>query len=251
MTNKKEKEVKGIILAGGFGTRLRPMTKVTNKHLLPVYDKPMIYYPINTLVNAGIKDIMIITGSESAGDFIDLLGNGEDFGAHFVYKTQSGAGGIAEALALCRDYVDDNPMVVILGDNIFTDDISEHVAKYKDNHNDAMVFLKRVDHPERFGVATLDKKNINYIDKIVEKPSKPETDLAVTGLYFYNASVWHVIDLQEKSDRGELEITDVNNWYIKNGQMKYRLLKDFWSDAGTIESLYNAATEIRKNVLGK
>lgn len=252
MTNKKkETEMKGIILAGGFGTRLMPMTKVTNKHLLPVYDKPMIYYPINTLVSAGIKDIMIITGSESAGDFIDLLGNGEEFDAHFVYKTQSGAGGIAEALSLCRDYVGKSPMVVILGDNIFTDNISEYIEHYKKDYKDAMVFLKRVEHPERFGVATLDTKNINYIDKIVEKPSEPETDLAVTGLYFYNSSVWHVIDLQEKSDRGELEITDVNNWYIKNGQMKYRLLDGFWSDAGTIESLYNASTVIRKERLSK
>lgn len=251
MSNKRRK-MKGIILAGGFGTRLQPMTKVTNKHLLPVYDKPMIYYPIETLKNAGIKDVIIITGSENAGDFIDLLGDGKDFGVNLTYRPQRGAGGIAEALLLCKEYVGDSPMVVILGDNIFTDDISKDVENYKNDYsNSAMIFLKEIDYPERFGVATLDKKNKNYISKIVEKPKNPESNLAVTGLYFYNASVWHIIKMQEKSARGELEITDVNNWYVKNGQMKHKLLKGFWSDAGTIESLHKSSVKIRSIKLKK
>jgi len=249
--SKKKRKVKGIILAGGFGTRLKPMTNVTNKHLLPVYDKPMIYYPIKTLSNAGVKDIIIITGSENAGDFIDLLGDGKELGVHLTYRPQRGAGGIAEALLLCKDYIGDSPMVVILGDNIFTDDISQYVKDYEKDSNGAMIFLKEVKYPERFGVATLNKDNKNYISNIVEKPKNPKTNLAVTGLYFFNASVWHIIKMQEKSDRNELEITDVNNWYVHNGQMKHKILKGFWSDAGTIESLYNTSTAIRKKRLEK
>jgi len=240
--------MKGIILAGGLGTRLLPLSKVTNKHLLPVYDRPMIYYPIETLVRAGIKDILIITGSESAGDFIDLLGNGEEFGARFTYKTQKGAGGIAEALGLCRSFTGKEPMVVILGDNIFTDDIRPYVETYEKDHGHAVVFLKEVECPERFGVATI---RDDYVDRIVEKPKEPETNLAVTGLYFYNASVWHVIDMLKPSDRGELEITDVNNWYVDNSCLNYVLVRGFWTDAGTVESLYNAATYMRKLKLKK
>lgn len=240
--------MKGIILAGGTGTRLEPMTKVTNKHLLPVYDKPMIFYPIETLVRAGVKDIRILTGNESAGDFIDLLGNGEDFGASFTYKTQKGAGGIAEALKLNKDHVGNDPFVVILGDNIFLSDISDEVKDYDENHGHAVVFLKEVDRPERFGVATVED---GYIRKIVEKPQIPESKFAVTGLYFYNASVWNIIQLLKPSHRGELEITDVNNWYIKNSCLKYKVVKDFWSDAGTVESLYFASTEVRKHRLNE
>jgi len=234
--------MKGIILAGGFGTRLKPMTEVTNKHLLPVYDKPMIYYPLETLKKGGIKDIMILTGNEHAGDFINLLGNGKELGVSLTYRTQSGAGGIAEALGLCRDFVGNEPMVVILGDNIFTDDIKEYVDDYKRDHNNAVVFLKKVPDPKRFGVAIVED---GFIKNIIEKPQLPTSDLAVTGLYFYNASVWHIIDNLTPSDRGELEITDVNNWYIQNSVMKYKEVKGFWSDAGQIESLYRASTYIR------
>jgi len=245
-SDKKETKCVGIILAGGFGTRLKPMTNVTNKHLLPIYDKPMIYYPINTLRSAGIYDIIVVTGSESAGDFINLLGSGEELGVNISYKTQNGAGGIAEALGLCKDLVGENPMVVILGDNIFFDNIKEYVDQFKQNYRKAMIFLKEVADPTRFGVATI--KN-GFVENVVEKPNKPESNLAVTGLYFYNPSVWHVISLLNPSERGELEITDVNNWYIKNGTMDFQVLSNFWSDAGTVESLYNAATAVRNQKL--
>lgn len=248
MENNKRKETKmiGVILAGGFGTRLRPLTLITNKHLLPVYDRPMIYYPIETLRSAGIYDIMIVTGSESAGDFVNLLGNGEEFGINISYRIQKGAGGIAEALGLCKNLVGDSPMVVILGDNIFFDNIKEHVDKFKQNYRKAMIFLKEVDDPTRFGVATVKD---GFVEKVVEKPNKPESNLAVTGCYFYNPSVWHIIELLKPSDRGELEITDVNNWYINNGGMSFQILDDFWSDAGTIESLYRASTAVRNQKL--
>lgn len=246
---KKRKEEnkmpKGIILAGGFGTRLKPLTRVTNKHLLPIYDKPMIYYPINTLASAGIQDIMIVTGQESAGDFINLMGNGEEFNVNITYKMQKGAGGIAAALSLCRDYVNGEPMIVILGDNLFTMSIKDYVDEYKENHGHAMVFLKEVPDPMRFGVATIHNE---FIEKIVEKPKEPETNLAVVGLYFYNSSVWHVIDTLKPSGRGELEITDLNNWFISQGLMKYKMVEGQWTDAGTFESLYKAATFVREEV---
>jgi len=234
--------MRGIILAGGFGKRLRPLSNVTNKHLLPVYDKPMIYFPLETLTKGGIDDIMILTGDEHAGDFINLLGNGKEFGVKLTYRTQSGAGGIAEALGLCRDFIGKEPMVVILGDNIFTDDISEHITEYKKNYNNAVVFLKEVPDPHRFGVALIDNGIIN---SIIEKPKIPTSNLAVTGLYFYNSSVWHIIDNLVPSARGELEITDVNNWYIDNGMMKYKVVDGFWSDAGQTESLFKASRAIR------
>lgn len=235
--------MKGIILAGGHGTRLQPMTLVTNKHLLPVYDRPMIYHPIETLVSAGVRDVMILTGVDHSGDFVNLLGNGSKFGASFTYRTQEGAGGIAEALGLCRGFVGEEPMVVILGDNIFEDGIKRQVEDYQKDHGHAMVFLKKVPDPTRFGVATV--KN-GIVEKIVEKPERPESDLAVTGLYFYNASVWHVLENLKPSARGELEITDVNNWYVRNAAMKYKIVKGFWSDAGTIESLFKASRHLRE-----
>ena len=234
--------MKGIILAGGYGTRLKPCTSVTNKHLLPVYDKPMIYYPLKTLKNGGIKDIMVLTGNEHAGDFINLLGNGKEIGGNLTYRTQSGAGGIAEALGLCADFVDKDPMVVILGDNIFTDDIKKYIDEYKRDYNNAVVFLKEVPDPSRFGVAIV---HDGFIKNIIEKPMLPTSNLAVTGLYFYNSSVWHIINNLTPSARGELEITDVNNWYIKNSMMKYNIVKGFWSDAGTVESLFKASRAIR------
>ena len=234
--------MKGIILAGGLGTRLRPLSLVTNKHLLPVYDKPMIYYPLETLVKSGIKNIMVLTGNEHAGDFINLLGNGSEFGVSLTYRTQSGAGGIAEALGLCRDFVGSEPMVVILGDNIFVDDIRGYVDEYEKDHNNAVVFLKEVPDPKRFGVATVED---GFIVEIKEKPNNPVSNLAVTGLYFYNSSVWHIIDNLIPSARGELEITDVNNWYIDKAIMKYKKVRGFWSDAGQIESLFKASRAIR------
>lgn len=235
---------KGIILAGGHGTRLAPCTKVINKHLLPVYDRPMIYYPIETLVKAGIKDIMIITGNEHAGDFIELLGDGRDFGANFTYRTQYGAGGIAEALSLAKDFTNKEPFVVILGDNIFLDNFNEVIKDYEINHHHAVIFLKKVKNPERFGVASVKD---GYIKKIVEKPAIPESDKVVTGLYLYNASIWNIIKLLKPSNRGELEITDVNNWYIKNGGLKFKEVEGFWSDAGTWESLHHTSIIIKKN----
>jgi glucose-1-phosphate thymidylyltransferase len=221
------------------------MTKVTNKHLLPVYDKPMVYYPINTLVTAGITDIVILTGSEYAGDFINLLGDGKDFGANFTYRPQRGAGGIAEALGLCKDFVRDEPMAVILGDNIFQDGIKHRVDMYKQDHSCAHIFLKEVEDPKRFGVATIDE---DRVIEIAEKPSNPRSNFAVTGLYFYNAAVWNIIENLKPSGRGELEITDVNNWYIQNGLMKHEILEGFWSDAGTPSSLYKSTKFIAENI---
>jgi len=236
--------MKGIILAGGSGSRLLPMTKVTNKHLLPVYDKPMIYYPIDTFVKAGITDILVITGAESAGDFMNLLGDGSEFGVDFTYKLQRGSGGIAEALNLGRNFIDStkDAVAVILGDNIFEDDFSAEIKAYDKEHYRAKVFLKKVEDPERFGVASI---RDDRIMKIVEKPKKPETNYAVTGFYLYNGAIWHVIDKLRPSDRDELEITDVNNWYIEKGLMTYEFVKGFWSDAGTPESLHFTSSFIK------
>jgi len=235
------KKVVGCVLAGGMGTRMGTLTRITNKHLLPVYNKPMIFYPIQTLVNAGIKDIMIITGPEHAGDFVNLLGNGEEFGAKITYGFQKKSGGIAEALSLCEDFVNSNPMVVILGDNIFQNDIRDYVEAYEKDHAEACVFLKEVPDPERFGVPTIVG---NSITKITEKPTEPDTNYAVTGLYFYNPNVWEVIKSLAPSDRGELEITDVNNWYIRNKCMGYVKLDGYWLDVGQIDALHQAATVI-------
>jgi glucose-1-phosphate thymidylyltransferase len=234
--------MKGIILAGGHGTRLQPMTNVTNKHLLPVYDKPMCYYPINTLTTAGIKDIMFITGSEHAGGFINLLGTGKNFNASFTYRVQDGAGGIAEALGLCEDFAKNEPIVVILGDNIFEDNIEKQVDNFSKDYSKARVFLKKVEDPTRFGIATIEDDEIISIE---EKPKNPKSELAVTGLYFYNSSVWNIIKLLKPSNRGEKEITDVNNWYVKQHLMKHEIIEGFWSDAGQVESLYRASTFIR------
>lgn len=232
--------MKGIILAGGKGTRLHPLTLVTNKHLLPVYSNVMIYYPINTLVNSGIKDIMIITGKEHAGAFIDLLGSGEKFGAKFSYKVQEKAGGIAEALGLCEYFIDGDNVAVILGDNIFGDNLLHG----KSFSGGAKIFLKKVNTPERFGVAVIDK-NKNKIKRIIEKPNFPVSNFAVTGLYVYDSMVFEVIKTLIPSERGELEITDVNNWYIKRNEMKYEIVNGFWHDMGTHESLFIASEYIR------
>ena len=230
--------MKGVILAGGLGSRLFPLTKVTNKHLLPVYDRPMIYYPIQTLVGAGIKDILLVTGGNSAGDFLKLLGNGKAFGLRRIhYAYQEGEGGIAHALALAEHFVDGDKSVVILGDNIFEDNIGSFVRKFEKQKSGARLLLKKVPDPERFGVAEF--KN-NKVVKIIEKPKNPKSNFAVVGAYMYDASIFQIIKTLKPSGRGELEITDVNNAYLKRGELEYDILKGFWSDAGTFESLYRA-----------
>lgn len=235
--------MKGIILAGGRGTRLLPLTKVTNKHLLPVYDRPMIYYPIETLARAGIYDIMIVTGPEYAGDFVNLLGDGNEFNAKFTYRLQQQAHGIADALKLCEDFADTKPVVVILGDNIFEDDFTNAIQQY--DGTGAHIFLKSVADPHRFGVATLEN---DIIRSIIEKPKQPETDLAVTGLYIYDSNVWSIVKALTPSARGELEITDVNAWYVERRSMKHTIIEGFWSDAGTLESLQAASEYMRKKI---
>lgn len=230
--------MKGVILAGGLGSRLRPLTKVTNKHLLPIYDKPMIYYPIDTLVKAGIKDIMIVTGGNSAGDFLRLLGNGSAFGLEDIYYTyQEGEGGIADALKLCEHFADGQPIVVILGDNIVQDDITPYVQKFKQQQSGARILLKEVSDPERFGCPELDGERIVRIE---EKPVQPKSGYAVTGIYMYDARVFDFCKTLKPSSRGELEITDVNNHYIDEGDLFYDVLDGWWTDAGQFESLFHA-----------
>jgi len=230
--------MKGIILAGGIGSRLYPLTHVTNKHLLPIYDQPMVFYPINTLVKAGIKEIMVVTGGPYAGHFLRVLQNGKQFGAtHLEYAFQEKEGGIAQALALCEDFADKDSVAVILGDNTTDADISKSVKTFKSG---AMLFFKQVPDPERFGVPVFDKKNPEKIVKIEEKPKKPKSNYAVTGLYIYDNKVFDYIKKSKPSARGELEITDVNNLYVKDGTMKWSKLDGFWSDAGTFRSLYRS-----------
>lgn len=228
--------MKGVILAGGLGTRLYPLTHATNKHLLQVYDKPMIYYPIQTLVNANIEEILIVVGGPHAGDFIRVLQNGKDFGIkHLEYAYQNTPdGGIADALTLAEDFADNGPITVILGDNCTDADISKQVAIFK---RGAVIFLKEVEDPARFGIAKLDKSKRKVLG-IVEKPKDPKSNLAVTGLYMFDNNVFNYIKSIEPSPRGQLEITDVNNIYIKKGTMQWAKLSGFWSDAGTFESLY-------------
>jgi glucose-1-phosphate thymidylyltransferase len=230
--------LKGIILAGGLGTRLQPLTLVTNKHLLPIYDKPMIYYPIEKLVEAGITDIILVTGGNYAGDFLRLLGNGKEFGlSHINYVYQKGEGGIAEALGLCEHYATGDSICVILGDNIFEDSIAAAVHDYSRVNIGGKIFLKEVHDPQRFGVAEL---NGDKVVSIEEKPRVPKSNYAVTGIYMYDADVFDVIKTLKPSGRGELEITDVNNHYIRKNAMRYEFMKGWWTDAGTFESLYHA-----------
>jgi glucose-1-phosphate thymidylyltransferase len=241
--------MKGVILAGGLGTRLYPLTKITNKHLLPVYDRPMIYYPIEALVTAGITDIMIVTGGRKSGDFLSLLGNGSDFGLkHLNYTYQKGEGGIAEALGLCQHWVGRDDVCVILGDNIIENNIAHAVASFAGQNGGAKIMLKEVHDPERFGVAELDGERVV---SIVEKPKEPVSNLAVIGIYMYDARVFDVIQTLVPSDRGELEITDVNNWYIRDGSMTYEILEGWWTDAGTFESLIHAGNLVAKGGANK
>jgi len=228
-------KLKGVVLAGGLGTRLHPLTKVTNKHLLPIYMKPMIYYPIEALVEAGIREIMIVTGGNNAGDFLRLLGNGREFGLkHLNYTYQEGEGGIAEALGLCREFADEDRIAVVLGDNIFRNSMKPHVEAYREQATGARILLKEVPDPERFGVPRLEG---DRIVEIIEKPKDPPSNYSVTGVYFYDAQVWEIIDGLAPSARGELEITDVNNYYIRKDQMQYSIMEGWWTDAGTFESL--------------
>jgi len=236
--------MKGVILAGGLGTRLHPLTKITNKHLLPIYDRPMIYYPIEKLVRAGISDILIVTGGNHAGDFLKLLGNGKDFGLrHLNYTYQEGEGGIADALSLTEYFAEGHPIIVILGDNIFQDDITKAVRNFRHQGEGAKVLLKEVEDPQRFGVAELEG---DKIVRIVEKPQIPKSNLIVTGVYMYDNRVFDFIKNLVPSERGELEITDVNNAFIKSGQMTYEILDGWWTDAGTFESLYRANSLVAK-----
>jgi glucose-1-phosphate thymidylyltransferase len=227
--------MKGVVLAGGLGTRMYPLTKVTNKHLLPVYNEPMIYYPIKTLVNAGIDEILIVTGGQNSGDFLRLLGNGKDFGLkHLNYTYQEGEGGIAAALGLAEFFADRDKIVVMLGDNIIEKNIKKAVEAFRAQKDGARIMLKEVPDPQRFGVATLEGSKVVRID---EKPAKPVSNFAVIGIYMYDSKVFDFIKSLKPSERGELEITDVNNFYIQAGIMECDVLDGWWSDAGTFESL--------------
>jgi len=230
--------MKGVILAGGLGTRLYPLTKVTNKHLLPVYDKPMIYYPIQTLINAGIDDILIVTGGNNAGDFLKLLGNGKEFGLkHINYTYQEGEGGIAEALRLAEFFASGERICVVLGDNIIEKNIGKAAENFRKQKGGAKILLKEVPDPQRFGVAELKGDRIARIE---EKPKEPKSQYAVVGIYLFDQQVFDTIKTLKPSDRGELEITDVNNRYIEKGLMTWDILEGWWTDAGTFESLLRA-----------
>ncbi len=230
--------MKGVLLAGGTGSRLMPLTKVTNKHLLPVYDKPMIYYPLKTLLSAGIKNILIVSGPEHSGHILRLLGSGKAFNAKISYEIQDEPGGIAQALGLAKEFVGNEKCTVILGDNIFEDNILEYVKNFEKSDYGVHVFLKNVPDVFRFAVAEISE---NKVVSIEEKPKAPKSDLAMTGLYMYDPSVFDIIKTLNPSARNELEITDVNNKYIQRKKLNYSILKGFWSDAGTFTSLFRAS----------
>ena len=235
----KKNNIKGVILAGGNGTRLHPLTMVTNKHLLPIYKKPMIYWPLETLAVCGIKNILIISGKGHAGHFLDLLGSGKRFGVDLSYDIQETAGGIAHALALAEDFADNGKIAVILGDNIFMDahEIKQGVKSFQNQKQGAKIFLRRVSDARRFGVAEIKNEKVVRIE---EKPKNPKSDLAVTGMYLYDNQVFSLIKTLKPSKRGELEITDVNNCYVAKNQMSYHTLKSDWTDAGTFDALLRA-----------
>ena len=242
----------GVILAGGKGTRLRPLTNITNKHLLPVYNKPMIYYPLNFLIKLGFRNIVLVSGREFAGDFANLLGDGSEFGVDLTYKVQNEAKGIAHAIGITENVVKNDPITVILGDNIFLlnekemQKIKETIKKFEKNPDGAIIFLKRSKTPERFGVAEVKNGKIIGIE---EKPKNPKSNLVVTGLYVYDSTIFQKIKQLKPSWRNELEITDVNNMYIAEGKLRYHILKGKWTDAGTFESLFNAHAMVRNEVL--
>jgi glucose-1-phosphate thymidylyltransferase len=227
-------DLRGVVLAGGTGSRLFPLTKVTNKHLLSVGQKPMIYYPIEKLIGAGVEDILIVTGLDHMGDVVNLLGSGKDFGCRFTYKVQDEAGGIAQALGLAKGFANSGSLAVILGDNIFHDDLKVYADDFISQKGGARILLKKVNDPQRFGVADIEDGKVLGIE---EKPEKPKSDFAVTGVYFYDHTVFEVIETLKPSARGELEVSDINNAYINKGNLHYDILDGWWSDAGTFESL--------------
>ena len=231
--------MKGVILAGGLGTRMLPLTKITNKHLLPVYDKPMIYYPVRTLVNAGIEDILIVTGGNDAGDFLRLIGNGKEFGLkHINYTYQEGQGGIADALSLAEFFADKERICVVLGDNIIEKNIRAAVEAFEQQERGGKIMLKEVPDPHRFGVPVLDGDRVVRIE---EKPKAPKSKYAIIGIYMYDNTVFDIIGTLKPSERGELEVTDVNNAYIERGEMTWDILDGWWTDAGTFDSLLKAS----------
>jgi len=240
--------MKGIVIAGGLGTRLRPVTRVVNKNLLLIYDKPLIYYPILSLKEAGIKNILIISGRGNAGQFVDLMGSGRELGVKLSYDVQEEPGGIAQALGLAENFADNEKIVAILGDNVIEDNLRNAVLKFQKQKKGAKVFLKEVKDPERFGIAEI--KN-DKVARIIEKPKKPKSNLAVVGIYMYDKQVWNIIKELKPSARGELEITDVNSFYVKQGMMTHEILKGEWIDAGTFDSLLRAnifvANKMNKN----
>lgn len=236
--------MKGVVLAGGLGSRLFPLTKVTNKHLLPVYNEPMIYYPIKTLVNAGIEEILIVTGGNNAGEFLRLLGNGSEFGLkHLNYTYQEGEGGIAAALSLAEHFADNGKIVVVLGDNIIEKNIRKAVDAFRKQKDGARIMLREVPDPQRFGVPVFEGDRIVRVE---EKPAKPASQYAVIGIYMYDERVFDFIKTLKPSQRGELEITDVNNFYIHDGKMEWDIIDGWWSDAGTFESLQYAGNMVAK-----
>ncbi len=241
--------MKGVVLAGGTGSRLFPLTKITNKHLLPVYDKPMIYYPIEALVNAGIQEILVVTGGKNSGDFLRLLSNGKEFGLkHLNYTYQEGEGGIADALSLCEHFADGGRICVILGDNIIEHNIRRAADEFRRQPNGAKILLKEVPDAERFGVAEIAGDRIVSIE---EKPARPKSTYAVTGIYFYDGTVFEKVKDCKPSGRGELEITDVNNLYIQEGTMTYDFLQGWWTDAGTFDSLRRATNLVAETGANK
>ncbi len=236
-------DIKGVILAGGLGNRLLPVTMVTNKHLLPVYDKPMIFYPIQTLLNAGIDEILLVTGGHHAGDFLQLLGNGREIGIRRLqYTYQQGEGGIADALRLAEDFAEGGKICVILGDNILEKSIQHAAAAFAKQPRGAKILVKEVPDAERFGVAEIEG---GRVIRIIEKPKNPPSNLAVIGVYFYDSHVFDIIRPLKPSDRGELEITDVNNAYMREGTLTYDVLDGWWTDAGTFDSLHRASGLVR------
>ncbi|MBI5084047.1 MAG: NTP transferase domain-containing protein [Acidobacteria bacterium] len=241
--------MKGVILAGGKGSRLYPLTKITNKHLLPIYDQPMIYYPIRALVDAGIRDILIVTGGNYAGDFLQLLGNGRQFGLTSLnYTYQEGEGGIADALSLAEHFADGHKICVILGDNIIEGSIHEAVDEFRKQEAGAKILLKEVHDAERFGVAEIHGGHVVHIE---EKPKQPKSNYAVTGIYMYDATVFEKVKTLEPSARGELEITDVNNAYIREGSLTFAFLEGWWTDAGTFDSLLRASNLVSQTAANK
>ncbi|MBI2140881.1 NTP transferase domain-containing protein [Candidatus Woesearchaeota archaeon] len=236
--------MKGVILAGGKGTRMMPLTKVTNKHLLPIYNEPMIYYPIKTLAAAGIKDILIVVGGESMGEFLRLLGSGREFGVNLTYRCQEGAGGIPAALALAKEFADNDRVMVVLGDNVMDESLKEEAHKFESGNSGCHIFLKEVHDPQRYGVVELDGGKVVAIH---EKPEKPPTNLCVTGVYMFDSAVFGIIPDMKPSRRGELEIVDVLNHYLKEGRLSWSRLKGYWTDAGTFEAWFEANAIVREN----